>query len=134
MNKKNEQTTLTQVGEARRQKILSELKLEMNRSLEKRSQRNTLIAFGISACLIGSIVWVSNWNADPENQVVDNELVQANTAADNEIEVPHPIEYGQLTFETMTDEELLEAMARMGKPSVLGEIGGEVTLVFQGNL
>jgi hypothetical protein len=133
MNDNSTQIRLTEEGSLRRKKMLTVLQNELLLNSQRRRQKHVLLGLGAAMFLIASTIWIWNWGSDQSQNVVEQEST-GSRQVDGQMEDPNPdsrVEFNQVSFETISDDELLRTLSNMGQPSVLGEIGGETKVISQ---
>ena len=141
MSKFESQHELSEQGKTRKQAMLGQLQDELVSVHHKRRQRKTLakgVAFALVVGVAG-LVWAFVVRApDSENRIAEatpnTSMLGKSIAAVGNVEgiderciVAN--ENNSASIELMADDELLEMLAAIGRPSVLGEINGEIRII-----
>ena len=121
-----DQQRLSSQASLRREQMLTELKSELHRATARRRQRIAGFWLGAVAILLATRAWTLHWASDPASLVVEKTSQPPGAA----VEIPST-HYSHVTLETISDDELLYALASLGQPSVLGEISGETLVISQ---
>ena len=124
---------LSEHGSLRRIEMLTELQSELLRDRQSRKRKHALLLLGAAIVLIASNIWLLNWRSDQRHHVVEHVTSVSRHGADQmeNQNSERPFEFNHLSFEKISDDELLETLSNMGQPSVLGKIGGETKVVSQ---
>ena len=133
MNDDTTQISLTDEGSQRRKEMLTELQSELLRNSQSRKQKQVLLWLGAVMFLIASTIWTLNLGSDQRQSVVEQTPTRS-SQVDGQMDDSNsdpPFEFNHVSFETISDDELLKALSNLGQPSVLGEIGGETKVISQ---
>ena len=142
MSKPESKNGLSPEGEARKEAMLSQLQDELVSVHHKRRQR-TRVAKGASFVAVVAIAGLA-WSFlvlmdDAGNQIVEGteivspalrtSIVAVSNVAGIDDRCVVENSDSSAAIETMEDDELLAMLAAVGRPSVLGEINGEVRVI-----
>ena len=133
MNDDTTQLRLTDEGSQRRKEMLTELQSELLRNSQSRKRKKVLLWLGAVMFLIASTIWTLNLGSDQRQNVVD-QTPTGSSQVDGQMDDSNsdlPFEFNHVSFETISDDELLKTLSNLGQPSVLGEIGGETKVISQ---
>jgi len=133
MNDSTNKNRLTEKGSLRRKEMLTELQSQLVLNREWQKQKHLLWRLATAAFLIASTVWILNLAADRDQNFAEQKPAGANQF-DGQIDDSNPgppPKFNQVSFETISDDELLRTLSDMGQPCVLGEIGGETKVISQ---
>ena len=113
--------------------MLTDLQFEVLRNRQRRRQKQAFLVTGAAMVLIASTIWIVNGQFDQRPNLVEQIPAGAHQAVDqmDDSNSDAPLEFNRVSFETISDEELLRTLSNMGQPSVLGEIGGETKVISQ---